>query len=63
MKKLTKSLMSLKTKTQLFINNNIRYIDSADSGYLDEKDFKVNKGGHRPLYPFFGKSQAWMKII
>ena len=49
MKKLMKSLMSLKTKTQQSINNIL-----GIGAFL--------KGGHRPLYPFFGKSQAWMKI-
>ena len=41
--------MSLKTKTQQSINNIL-----GIGAFL--------KGGHRPLYPFFGKSQAWMKI-
>ena len=50
MKKLMKSLMSLKTKTQQSINNIL-----GIGAFL--------KGGHRPLYPFFGKSQAWMKIF
>ena len=48
MKKLMKSLMSLKTKTQQSINNKL-----GIGAFLN--------GGHRPLYPFFGKSQAWMK--
>ena len=45
-----KSLMSLKTKTQQYINNKL-----GIGAFLN--------GGHRPLYPFFGKSQAWMKIF
>ena len=40
--------MSLKTKTQQSINNKL-----GIGAFLN--------GGHRPLYPFFGKSQAWMK--
>ena len=50
MKKLMKSLMSLKTKTRLFINNIL-----GIGAFLN--------GGHRPLYPFFGKSQAWIKLF
>ena len=45
-----KSLMSLKTKTQQSINNKL-----GIGAFL--------KGGHRPLYPFFGKSQAWMNLF
>ena len=45
-----KSLTSLKTKTQQSINNKLGIGASLN-------------GGHRPLYPFFGKSQAWMKIF
>ena len=48
MKKLMKYLMSLQTKTQQSINNKL-----GIGAFLN--------GGHRPLYPFFGKSQAWMK--
>ena len=51
-----KSLMSLKTKTQQSINKNKNEVSTR---WL--RSISLN-GGHRPLYPFFGKSQAWMKI-
>ena len=45
-----KSLMSLKTKTQQSINNKF-----GIGAFLN--------GGHRPLYPFFLRCQAWMKLF
>ena len=50
MKRLMKYLMNLMTKNQQYINNKL-----GIGAFLN--------GGHRPLYPFFGKSQAWMKIF
>ena len=49
--------MSLKTKTQQSINKNKKKVINR---WL--RSISLN-GGHRPLYPFFGKSQAWMKIF
>ena len=51
-----KYLMSLQTKTQQSINKNKNEVSTR---WL--RSISLN-GGHRPLYPFFGKSQAWMKI-
>ena len=51
MKKLMKYLMSLLIKKKKQYINNILGIGASLNG------------GHRPLYPFFGKSQAWMKIF
>ena len=52
-----KYLMSLQTKTQQSINKNKNEVSTR---WL--RSISLN-GGHRPLYPFFGKSQAWMKLF
>ncbi len=52
-----KYLMNLMMKTRQSINKNKNKVINR---WL--RSISLN-GGHRPLYPFFDKSQAWMKLF